>query len=215
MIIIIIIIQALLDLMLNMEDMLRLRSLVVVLLSLVQDREVTDSPSLEVVHLLFPVEMEMGYRSLTVKHLLSLALSPMVDTLDRLRPLVDIMRLLDLLHTLVDIILFLDLLHTVAVDIMHLLDLLHTSVDIILVMDLLHTAAADIMHLLDLLQDSLTRMATEEVPVLLNSLKLIRTLGHGLSSRAVITLPIQAEVVDGEAKNMIVTRSFSVLYSYV
>jgi len=206
------------DLILNMEDMDHLRSLVVVLLSLVQDREVTVSPSLEVVHLPFPVEME--YRSLIVKHLLSMALllSPMVDTLDHLRPLVDTMRLLDLLHTLVDIILLLDLLHTL-VDIILLLDLLHTLVDIILLLDLLHTlvdiillgllhtlvdiilllyhtVAVDIMHLLDHLRDSLARPAME-VPVLLNSLEVI--LRHGLISRAVITLPIQ---VGGETKNI-------------
>lgn len=164
-IIIIIIIQALLDLILNMEDMDRLRSLVVVL-----TLEVTDSPSLEVVHHPFPVEME--YCSLTVMHLLSLALllSLMADTLD-------------LLHTLVDIILLLDHLHTVTV-----------AVDTIHHLDLLHTVVVDIMHLLDLLLGSLTRAATEKVPVILNSLELIR---HG---ETVITLPIQ---VDGEAnKNM-------------
>ena len=161
----IIIIQALLDLILNMEDMDRLRSLVVDLLSL--EVPVTDSPSLEVVHHPFPVEME--YCSLTVMHLLSLALllSLMADTLD-------------LLHTLVDIIPLLDLLHTEAVDTIHHLDL--------------HTVVVDIMHLLDLLQGSLNRAVTKEVPVILNSLVLIR---HG---EMVITLPIR---VDGEAnKNM-------------
>ena len=190
----VIIIQALLDLILNMEDIHRLRSPVVVLLSLVQDREVTDSPSLEVVHLPFPVEME--YRSPTVKHLLSSA--PLLSLM------VDIMRLLDLLHTSVDTILLLDL-HTVAVDIMRLLDPLHTLVDIILLLDLLHTVVVDIMHLLEL-QDSLTRVATEEMPILLNSLELIRSLRHDLSSRTGITLPILLEVVGGEANG--VTRSF-------
>jgi hypothetical protein len=147
----------------NMEDIL-LRSLVIIL-SLVQDGEVTDSPSLEVVHLPFPVETE--YRSLTVKHLLYSAplLSLMVDIkhlLDLLHTLVDTILLLDLHTVAVDTILLLDLhtvavdillldLHTVAVDIILLLDLLHTVVDIILLLDLLHTVAVDTMHLLDLL----------------------------------------------------------------
>lgn len=155
-----IIIQALLDLILNMEDMDHLRSLVVVLLSLVQDREVIDSPSLEVVHLPFPVETE--YRSLTV----TLLLSPVVDTLD-------------LLHTLVDIILPLDHLHTVAVNIMHTL---HT-----VAADTMHTAVVDILHHL---QGSLTRTATEVPVILNSQEAVEVILRHGLGTQTVITLPI-------------------------
>jgi len=131
---------------LNMED-IRLRSLVIIL-SLVQDGEVTDSPSLEVVQLPFPVEKEYRIlKLLSPAPLLSLALllSPMIDTRDH--PVVAMKRLLDL-HTLVDIIL------TVATDlpIMHLLVLLLGSLRV-------------------------TRAATE-VPVILSSLELILLQGQ-------------------------------------
>ena len=67
-----------------MED-IRLRSLVIIL-SLVQDGEVTDSPSLDVVQLPFPVEKEhriLKLLSLTLLLSLALLLSPMVHTRDR------------------------------------------------------------------------------------------------------------------------------------
>ena len=58
-----------------MED-IRLRSLVIIL-SLVQDGEVTDSPSLDVVQLPFPVEKEHRIlKLLSLTLLLSLALLP-------------------------------------------------------------------------------------------------------------------------------------------
>ena len=67
-----------------MED-IRLRSLVIIL-SLVQEGEVTDSPSLDVVQLPFPVEKEhriLKLLSLTLLLSLALLLSPMVHTRDR------------------------------------------------------------------------------------------------------------------------------------
>jgi hypothetical protein len=85
------------------------------MLSLVQDREVTDFPSLEVVQLPFPVGKE--YRILKLLSL-ALLLSPMEDTRDH--PVVDMKPLLDL-HTMVDTILTVAM--DLLVDIMHLLDL--------------------------------------------------------------------------------------------
>jgi len=162
------IIIIILNLIPNMED-IHLRSLVVIL-SLVQNGEVTNSPSLEVVHLPFLVEMEYRLslallRSLALLLSLVLLLSPMVDTRDR--PVVAMKRLSDL-HTLVDIIL------TVGTDLL-----------------------VDIMHLRDL-QGSLIRAATE-VPVILNSLELIHLQGLSttLITQTVITLPIK--VVGGES----------------
>jgi len=95
-----------LHLILNKED-IHLHSLAEIL-SLIRDGEVTDSPTLGVVQLPFPVEME--YRSLALLPFLALHLSPMAD-----------MKHLHLLYTMVDISLLLDHLHTVRVDTMHIL----------------------------------------------------------------------------------------------
>jgi len=114
---------------LNLEDMHRLRSLVVLLLSLVRDREMMAFRSLEVVHHPFPV-VEIGHHSLRVIHL-SLVDLPL-SLVDLPLSLVDMMLRLDPLHMVVDTMLLQDLRMVVVT--MCRLDLLQDSLVVLAIL---------------------------------------------------------------------------------